>query len=258
MLTSVVTFLLDRTIDTFSPSPIPDSFLPKWTNLLSKSKEAGNLEQRAWSTYQSVWKRESQPHYPQYNDYVADREKLLRQLVDSKKALSTGARKFWATSSIGQADQTTKCPVFVPDEVMDEIDRIYLTHYHTEDTCDSEVNNLLCFSGHRCSHDVGEGKTPICQITFLDYLRDVEEYLKTRPALKSLNKDHPQITGVTNAAIRLIPLHMPIGVPGRLTLPLPSRSMLQDLWTYIMSADGDLIFEVSLLSIYIFSMVLTT
>lgn len=52
------------------------------------------------------------------------------------------------------------------------------------------------------------------------------------------------MAGVAYAAIQLEPPHISIGIPRRLSLPLPSHSMLQDLWDYIISTDGGLIFEI--------------
>ena len=66
-------------------------------------------------------------------------------------------------SRIEEVDQSTNSPIFVPDEVMDEIDKIHLRHYNTEDSLDTNFG-LLCLSCHRCSHEVPEaGGIPICQ-----------------------------------------------------------------------------------------------
>jgi hypothetical protein len=237
-------------METFSSSPIPSGFVRKWRSLFSKSKDADDLERAAFENYKSVWDAESRSlAYMDHADYEKDLGELLQELVDSKKALASEASAFWAMSKIKQEEWATRFsrnPVLVPDEVMEEIDKIYVRHYqeHADNTPDDEFNPLLCLSCQGCSHRATENNgPPICRTTLLNYLEDVQTYLDALPSLDGVDIDDPQRAGVQFAALRVKPLHTPIGVPGRLTLPLASRSMLQDLWTYIMSADGELILE---------------
>lgn len=172
----------------------------------------------------------------------------MEQLAGAKKTLSEHANKFFALSAITQQDMATRYarhPVFVPDEVLEDIDDIYIKHYHVDDSSEEGFNQLLCFTCLRCSHRVvGEDAVPVCRTTLDNYLQDVEEYLTRHPALDGVSEYHPQRTGVANAAIRLVPLHTPIGIPGMFTLPLASPSMLQDLWKYMISTDHGISFEV--------------
>ena len=235
-------------METFSSSPLPSDFQHRWDHLLKLSTHAGTREQRLWTSHQAVWKRTSRQQYANYADYQQDLDQLVEELAGSKKTLSEEANKFFALSAITQQDLATRYaryPVFVHDEVLEAIDNIYIKHYHEDDSSEDGVNQLLCFTCHRCGHSVvGEDQIPVCRTALHNYLQDVEEYLKRRPALDGVGVHHPQQTGVANAAIRLVPLHMPIGIPGIFTLPLASPSMLQDLWKYMISIDQSISFEV--------------
>lgn len=235
-------------MQTFASSSPPSDYIGQWGCLLKMSEQAGALERDAWRSYQAVWKRTGRQQYANYSDYQQDLVQLMEQLANVKKTLSENAHKFYALSKITSQESSarrTGHPVFVPDKVLDEIDQIYIKHYHTEDSPRDGFNRLLCFTCHRCTHVVtGEDEAPICQTTLRNYIQEVKEYLTSHPDLEGVSDDSPQRAGVANAAIRLEPLHAPIGIPGVFTLPLASRSMLKDLWIYVTTTDQDIAFEV--------------
>lgn len=249
MLETVLTCILERTKDTFAASPVPNAFLQTWHKLRLSSEKVSSNERGAWGGAEQVWKRGAQPPWEQYEDYVEAREGLLQALAGATNTFTKRAREFASESRVKQQDMATiysRNPVFVPDQVMEGINEIYIKHYHGEEQIGDGFNGLLCFSCHGCGHQTSEEHNmPVCKSTLTNYLKDVKQYLED-PALdlEDLDEDHPQRRGVVNAAIRLEPLHLPIGAPGRLALPLPTRTMIQDLWDYVMSMDGDVLWEV--------------
>jgi hypothetical protein len=133
---------------------------------------------------------------------------------------------------------------------MEDIDKIYCKHYQSNQNDEGAPNPLLCFSCHLCGHAMtGDGLLE-CEAALKNYLTEVKKYLQHPRGLEVLEANHPQRIGVENAFTRLEPFNLPIGVPGRLTLPLPSRSMLEDLWEYILSTDEDVLREVWLRSLH--------
>ena len=261
-LETVVTCLLERMLDTFSANPVPDDFTSKWEELLSSTEQAGALERDAWESMEVALGSMSGSHDVRYKDYIDSRDKLLQNLVNAKKALSKKARKFWAESKVKPQDLAafySRNPVFVPDQVMEEIDEIYVRHYHAEQPAEDGVNELLCFSCDRCDHEIlEEDGLPVCKSTLLRYLEDVKQSIQRLPGLQDLPEEHPQRAGVTNASIRLKPLHMPIGVPGRLALPLPSRRMLEDLWDYMIPTDSEFLVEVGFFKFPLYDLTLNS
>ena len=90
----------------------------------------------------------------------------MEELAGSKKTLSEHAAKFYALTAITQQDLAThyaRYPVFVPDEVLEDIDKLYIKYYHADNSSEDGVNQLLCLSCHQCSYSVGgEDKVPVC------------------------------------------------------------------------------------------------
>lgn len=234
--------------DTFSAGEIPDQFLQDWENLRSRCETASARESTEWEKAKGVWEPGAVSAWASYEAYAKARGALLQTLTDATMPSFHQARQFsstWGIKSGKPADEPPKYPVFVPDEVMEEIDRIYIKHYRTTEVVEGPINQLLCFSCHHCSHETSEEDgTPVCKSTLVNYLTDVRSYLQGPHDFQDLKEDHPQRIGVANAAIRLEPFNFPLGVPGRLTLPLPTRGMLEDVWDLIMSTNQDLLREV--------------
>jgi hypothetical protein len=237
----VLVSLCDRVKHTFSAGPIHPQFLELWDRVLAEHAKACVVERRLWS-------EEALRSLTQYEEYLEAREDMLMAIGVTRNT-DRLARELSSQSKVGQQQMATtysRRPVFVPHRVMDDIDTIYVKHYHKEEHIEGHVNELLCLSCHMCAHETsGEEDVPTCKTTLLAYLEDVRLYLE-EANLQDLDEGHPQRRGVANAATRLKPLHSPIGVPGRLTLPLPTRTMLRDLWYFITTMDGDVMHEASL------------
>ena len=228
--------------DTFSPEGIPEIFLGEWGRVQSSCEQASAQEKKEWEDAERVWKRGAGQPWSDHEEFTKARETFLEALVKTTRPSFNSAQEFWSSSTF-EGDDCPERRVYVPDEVMDGIDKIYVRHYHTTEAAEGPRQHHLCLSCERCNHASGENGIRLCKSTLLSYLADVKCYLKDLQ-LTDLPQQHPHQAGVANATIRLEPLNTPIGVLGRLTLPLPTREMLQDLWDLVFSACNDLVREV--------------
>jgi hypothetical protein len=244
--------------DTFSAVEVSSELLGHWRNLDILCQEASIKEQSGWEAAKRVWESGAGKgkEWADYEEYSGAREELLTNLVEVTREPFIKARSFASKCKSGsRGSRDSVSPVLVPEKIMDKIDEIYVNHYHAGEVVEG-VNQLLCLSCHRCNHPTTEDGTPDCKSTLINYLADVRSYLN-EPDLSSDFLTNSQQVGVTGAAIRVEPLNLPLGLPGRLTLPLPTRTMLEDLWGFIMSADEGLINEACLIRSSLHYMLLT-
>jgi hypothetical protein len=228
ILTTMATHMLDRAILLFSPVETPGEAL-MWGDLQRPMNHWVNTKRdrlSEWMDNRAAFMVDSEERYLQ------ERTKLLNDLQKSGRYVQTALAML--ERSLRTATQTVETTnngrpyashVHISQDVMDELDRLY---------CEVFRGNTHGFALHDCfnvlTHETG-------MEAFTNYLVGVEDILtrmsKVPEAVAAHRKGCSQTRGLHFAIKRVFMLFLP--VDGRICLPLPTTTMLDDLRTCVLT-----------------------
>lgn len=260
-MTSITTHMVERGKMLFAPILAPDHVLwdnaygdhIKWTkakhDLLTwwgenkvtfhNESQAQNLEERARHLNKLHAEGKKAPKYKFQDRYLEERALLLNKLhaggEKAHKSLIALERSFRWTSAAGEAakgkgvkidvDKHTSY-VHVSKSVMDVLDEIYVNTFRAEEGED-QIQLQDCFTLTSGSQAM-EAKQQRFKAYLEQVTRSMESLLKPGSEMDAAYAaGSPQAHGLAGAIERLQPLFYP--VQGRICLPLPTVSMLEDL-----------------------------
>jgi len=223
--------MLRRVIALFRPIPAPDNE-ETWAEVMAActgwSDDKAALIRR-WREMQETM--EGTPGH-----YQAVKEQLLEEVSDAGKQARRRLRKVEKRYSEGRREGLEPSHVHVDEEVMADLDRIYLKHYSP----DGPLALRRCFNMMSLST-----RSVAVREKYQEYMADVEAKLQS---LSSKPECSVRVTagdlraiGLKHAASKLGPLFGPVF--GRICLPIPTKSMLDDLKSCL-TVDGEIMAEV--------------
>jgi hypothetical protein len=239
--------MLKRIKTLFAPIPVPHD--TQWNNVrvkLNKWTETKRDLLNSWAANSAAFHKESEERY------LKERKTLLDELYAGGKvaqqALDKLERSFRWTKPTANAAKSKRVQigvnsyesyVHVSESVMDRLDEVYVDTFRAKNGKD-EIRLIDCFS-----EDVGSKKMLAKRKMFNKYLVKVADTMALLTAdpemVAAFDADLPQAHGLRWAAERLSPLFSP--VEGRICLPLPTASMLEDLRTCVLM-DPNVVCEV--------------
>lgn len=192
-----------------------------------------NVRSEAWA----VWEEGRESFKQDSEDkYLLEKRALLQRLCSAGKGAMQAVKKLekrcttskpaaHATVSLGlkQHHEDLTHHIFISEEVTEALDKLYIQYYRSNGA--SKVQRLACCFGMM---GVNGGDA---RVHFERYLGDVKKQLvelSSTPQVKLLVEiGDLQALGLKEAASKLNPLFWPL--QGRVCLPLPTPSMLEDL-----------------------------
>lgn len=238
ILTTIATHMLNRALALFAPAPSPEDVNDTWQTTLTAcvawTKEKNDLL-AAWADDCEGFLGESEERYEAKREALADAlavggKDACARLGTLEKSLRWKPRTIKAHQKTGfdLGVNNPECYVHVSKDALSQFDKLYTKVFRNNRP--GAIRLVDCFSS--IHHDEQKMRQ------FKVYVEDLKTAIKN---LQTTSQQVSQTYGLSEAVHRVEALFYP--VEGRICLPLPTVSMLDDLKTCVLM-DSKVMYQV--------------